>query len=199
MRGHPGRGELALYPRRDLAWRRRFALWRHLRGCATCRAETAGFERSARETKDLAGKASLPFSEADWQHLEREMLGNIKVGVAAARCIENVGRGRFAFRTGYLLAALAVLFVLGWMTHIPLATDQRIVGAIRTAFAKRSGPPGPELAATGDSIGVESQGTALRLMHPRAAAVSLAGSSSLAARYVDEDSGQVTITKVYAQ
>ena len=29
---------------------------------------------------------------ADWRSLEREMLGNIAVGVAAARCIDKVGR-----------------------------------------------------------------------------------------------------------
>jgi hypothetical protein len=55
------------------------------------------------------------------------------------------------------------------------------------------------LKNTPDGIAVRTQGATLTIMHPRSAVVLVSGPSSMSARYVDEDTGQVTITKVYAQ
>jgi hypothetical protein len=58
---------------------------------------------------------------------------------------------------------------------------------------------GTVLRSTPEGIAVRTQGATLTILHPRSAVVSLSGSSAVAARYVDEDTGQVTIANVYGQ
>jgi hypothetical protein len=58
---------------------------------------------------------------------------------------------------------------------------------------------GTQLKTTPDGIAVRAQGATLTILHPASAVVSVSGPSSMSARYVDEETGQVTITKVYAQ
>jgi hypothetical protein len=50
-------------------------------------------------------------------------------------------------------------------------------------------------------IGVEQNGRGFQLMHPRAAqnVVFSVGGESVRSRYVDSDTGQVTISHVYAE
>jgi hypothetical protein len=74
-----------------------------------------------------------------------------------------------------------------------LASFQRLIGegAVQQA--------GSVLRATPDGISVRAQGATLTILHPRSAVVSMSGASAVRARYVDEDSGEVTITSVYGQ
>jgi len=58
---------------------------------------------------------------------------------------------------------------------------------------------GTVLRTTPDGITVRTESATLTIMHPPSAVLSLSGASSVAARYVDEQTGQVTITKVYGQ
>jgi hypothetical protein len=55
------------------------------------------------------------------------------------------------------------------------------------------------VSTTPEGIAVRAQGATLTILHPPSAIVTLAGSSSLGARFVDEQTGQVTITNVYGQ
>ena len=128
------------------------------------------------------------------------MHGNIAVGVSAARCVDKVRRGRAFFLRGAFITGLASLFVVGWMTHIPneqtghlLTSLRRIVGLNPQEFT------GTVVRSTPEGIAVRSQGTTLTLMHPSSALVTMSGSSAVEARYVDEETGQVTITNVYGQ
>lgn len=200
MQPHPTVAALALFARRDLPFAEQFKVRMHVRKCPACRNEAAAFSEGSERLRSAARTEGVAGLEHDWAGLEREMLGNIAVGVAAARCIENVGRRRVVIRTGWFVAALVVLFVLGWFSHIPMADNRRIFSAIQSAVAHHSAGlnGGPELKATADGIAVQAQGSTLRLMHPESAIVSLSGSSGMTARYVDEDTGEVTITKVYA-
>jgi len=52
---------------------------------------------------------------------------------------------------------------------------------------------------TPQGIAVRSQGATLTLLNPSSATVSLSGASAVGARYIDDETGQITITNVYGQ
>lgn len=201
--GHATSETLALFSRGDLPWVERWKIRRHVARCSVCEEEVSRLRFATEELKREAGTQTLTGFEAitDWTRLEREMLGNIAVGVAAARCIDNVGRSRKAlFSNVAAVAGLLVLFAAGWFTHIPREQNSHLVASLRQLVG---GTPvrqiGSVLRATPDGISVRAQGATLTILHPRSAVVSMSGASSVRARYVDEDSGEVTITSVYGQ
>ena len=200
---HPALSTLALYSGGDLPWAERWRLRRHIQQCPECGQQVSRLRSAREQLQREAGSETLTAFEAigDWNRLEREMLGNIAVGVAAARCVDKVGRGRAVLLRIAIAAGLVGLFVTGWMTHVPkeqtlhlFASLQRLVGAQ---------PPrqvaGTVVRTLPDGIAVRAQGATLMIMHPQTAVVLLSGPSAVAARYVDEETGQVTIAKVYGQ
>jgi hypothetical protein len=136
---------------------------------------------------------------ADWPRLEREMMGNIAVGVAAARCVDHVGHGRRVFTWVLAVAGLVALFVAGWATHIPREQTQHLFAAIQQWAGRPPQAVGTVLRSSPDGVAVRAQGSTLTLMHPRSAVISVSSTSGMEARYVDAETGQVTITSVYAQ
>jgi hypothetical protein len=199
---HPSSELLALYSRRDLPLLTCWRLKHHLRNCSDCEHQVALFASAHAELNREANDQTLTGFEAiaDWPRLEREMLGNIGVGLAAARCIDKVGRKRAWLGRLSIAAAALALFVIGWMTHIPSQDTRhlafslrRFVGLERPAFS------GTVVQSTPDGISVRTQQATLTILHPASAVVSVSGSSAMAARYVDENTGQVTITNVYGQ
>jgi flagellar hook-associated protein FlgK len=87
------------------------------------------------------------------------------------------------------------------LTHIPVAENEHLVASLRQLVGVNgtAHPTGSVLQTTADGISVRAQGATLTILHPRSAVVSLSGESSVRARYVDEESGEVTITSVYGQ
>jgi hypothetical protein len=201
--GHPNLETLALYSKGDLAWAARLNTRRHVGRCPDCEAQVLWFRSASAEVKREAENQTLTAFEAtsDWARLEREMIGNIAVGVAAARCIENVGHRRIlAGRGVWVAVCLAVLFVAGWFTNVPLEQRRHLAASIRRSM----GIEVPQLAGTivrttRQGIAVRAQGATLTILHPPSAVISLAGSSSLEARFVDEQTGEVTIANVYGE
>jgi hypothetical protein len=199
---HPSIENLALYSAGDLplvaGWRVRY----HVAHCVECERQVLLFRATAAELKREASAETLTGFEAiaDWPSLEREMMGNIGVGVDAARCIEGVGKRRSLAVRFALIAALVLLFAAGWITHIPSEQTQHLFATLRsfTGF-ERPAPMGTVLRSTPEGIAVRTQGATLTMLHPHSAVVSFSGSSAVAARYVDEDTGQVTIANVYGQ
>ncbi len=210
---HPTQKLLALYASADLALPSRLKVRHHARKCVQCHNQVSEFRAAAVELRAEASNATFTGCEGllDWSRLEREMLGNIAVGVAAARCIDNVGRRRMVSRGVLVAAGLAMLFIAGWFTHIPLEQTRHLGDSFRRMAGFREAQRAVTIVeSTPTGIAVRSQGATLTLMHPSSAVVSLAGSRPVAgsslsespavtARYLDEDTGQVTITKVYGQ
>ncbi len=200
--GHPHPSELALFSGDDLP---RIASWqisRHLKHCSDCEHQVVLLRSAKRElNREAKGETLTAFEAiADWARLEREMLGNISVGLDAARCIENVGRRRTLFLRAGLAAAFVSLFAIGWMTHIPREQTEHMVSSLGRVFTvNRPQAAGPVLRTTPDGITVRAQGSALTILHPPSAVIGMSGASAVSARYLDDDTGQVTITKVYAQ
>lgn len=199
---HPTASVLALFMSGDLPWKEMWRLRRHVNGCDQCESQVAEYRAAKGELKHEAESQTLTAFEAiaDWSVLEREMLGNIAVGVAAARCVDKVRRGRSLLIKSAVSAGLTMLFVAGWITHIPREQTAHMMASLRQMIGwDRPQMAGTQLRTTPDGIAVRTQGATLTIMHPPSAVVLVSGPSSMSARYVDEDSGQVTITKVYAQ
>jgi hypothetical protein len=86
------------------------------------------------------------------------------------------------------------------MNHIPSEQTQHLLATLRSVTGfERPIPAGTVLRSTPEGIAVRTQGATLTILHPRSAVVSLSGNSAVSARYVDEDTGQVTIANVYGQ
>jgi hypothetical protein len=199
---HPAIEVLALYSRGDLPALPRLRLKTHVMHCAECEHQVELFTDSLFELKHEAATQTLTAFEAiaDWKTLEREMMGNIVVGVAAGRCIDNVGEKRVWLSRLAFGAGLSVLFVAGWITHIPSEQTHHLVASLGQIIGLgQKTVPLNMVQATPNAIAVRSQGVTLRILHPPTAVVSLSGNSSIEARYVDEESGQLTIASVYAQ
>ena len=199
---HPSAPILALFMSGDLPWKEMWRLRRHISRCERCETQVAEYRAAKGELKREAESQTLTAFEAiaDWNALEREMLGNIAVGVAAARCIDKVRRGRSLLIKSAIVAGLTSLFVAGWITHIPREQTVHLAASLRQLVGwDRQQMPGTQLKTTPDGIAVRTQGATLTIMHPPTAVIVVSGPSSMSARYIDEDSGQVTITKVYAQ
>jgi hypothetical protein len=160
------------------------------------------FQSARAQLKREADSQTLTGFEAiaDWERLEREMLGNIAVGVSAARCIDKVGRKKVLLSKSAFVLGLMVVFVAGWVTHIPQVETEHLAASLGRVFGlERPRITGTILQTTPDGIAVRAQGATLTILHPRSAVVSVSGASAVEARYFDEQTGQVTITNVYGQ
>jgi len=157
--------------------------------------DAMGDLRREAEAQTLTGFEAI----ADWSRLEREMIGNIAVGVAAARCVDHVGQGRRMFAWILGSAAAVVLFLVSWATHIPREQTQHLFAAVQQWTGHPPQTSGTVLRSSPEGVAVRAQGSTLTIMHPRSAIISVSSTSGMEARYVDAETGQVTITSVYAQ
>jgi hypothetical protein len=202
---HPDIQQLALYSRKDLPWHKAWSIRRHLASCAVCRSELSEAHSSTEVLRRQAAATTLSSSEAiaDWAALEREMLANIKVGLDAARCI-GPARHRSIPRIRMALGACALFAfaTVSWWMSVPREETDRLTASLRrVAGLTPAREPGSFVETSLMGISVHAQGATLTLLNPGATplTVSLSGSSAVTASYVDDATGQVTITNVYGQ
>jgi hypothetical protein len=151
-------------------------------------------------------------ADVDWDQLAAEMTANIRVGLAAGECVTPRERkiATISWRPAAIAAGLVVLMAGAWWLNIPRTDTEAIGRALHNmATGGRAGLPstdrdadrgpvveasssGVELLENGGRLGIEQSG-----LQPVMFSVSAQGSAS--ARYVDQDTGQVTITAVYVQ
>ncbi len=198
MRTHTSETVLALYVSGDLAWWRRAAVRLHVGRCDRCRRRIEWHRTDLARIREAA--AWMP-EGVDWNRLASEMTANIHVGLAAGECVAPRPRKSIAvgWRPVAVAAGVAVVLVGAWWLNTPpVLTHSLGRGGMRPALTEDRRPvveateSGIELRENGSSLGV-SQGTA----RPVAVSVNVQGSAS--ARYVDADTGQMTITSVYVQ
>jgi hypothetical protein len=182
---HPSAERLALYAGGDLSVLRRWRVGAHLAGCEACRREAEAFRRVRRLLREEA--AGLP-AGLDWTSLAAEMQANIRLGLIAGKIVEPAAeRGpRLGFRAAAGLVLATMVIITGWFLNIP--QPGRPV-------------PGVVLEATEAGLELRDNGRTLTMLQPASARVTYTvnAEGSLRARYVDADTGQVTITNVYAQ
>jgi hypothetical protein len=191
---HPREETLALFTGGDLGAFARWRVSRHLATCERCRGEIRRFERATAVLHDEADR--LP-PRLNWDRLAAEMTGNIRVGLAAGECVAPAPAPRqsLGWRPAALVAMLTLAVLGGWFLKgprmwMPMPASPQIVSAAR-----------PVLDGTADGIEVKASGGALTLLNTRAAspAVYVSAPGTLRARFVDSETGQITINNVYAE
>jgi hypothetical protein len=213
MKRHVMETELALYATGDLpVWRSALVHLRvrfHLRGCDECRGLVEALRADRQELRRSAD--DMP-ANLDWDQLAAEMTANIRVGLAAGECVTPRERkvATMSWRPMAIAAGLVVLLAGAWWLNIP-RTDTEAIGralrdmatggrmnATQSATQDERGPvvgassAGVVLVENGGRMGIDQGG-----LEPVMYSVSTQGSAS--ARYVDQDTGQVTITATYVQ
>jgi hypothetical protein len=187
---HPGEGELALYAGGELGWWGRFRIARHLAGCERCARQVQEFQ-SVREFLGDTGE-ELPLG-VHWHALGSEMKANIRVGLAAGRCVGEAApeRVRVPWRTPALALPVLLVVLVGWILQSLPPPHLRPATPASSALV---------LDASQAGIGAEQNGRGFRLLHPRAENVVFGvRGESVRSRYVDGETGQVTISHVYAE
>jgi hypothetical protein len=186
---HPGEKELALYSSRDLNMLGLLRVRWHLQSCNTCgehvktmKAVTAGL----RSTAD-----HLP-AGLDWNRLAAEMTANIHLGVEAGECVGRTRvrrRERIGWRTAAVMAGMTLALFAAWWLNPPRVREMR---SRQAPIEIRSAPGGLE---------VNENGSSLMLLHTRGqqSPIIVSAPGSLRARFVDADTGQITINNVYSE
>lgn len=206
---HPLQSDLALYSTGDLQPWRRPLVRLHLAGCDGCRDWVAAFDSDRESIRQLA--MEMP-QGVNWDRMAAEMSANVRVGLEAGECVASRVR-RPAVATGWRVAAasagVAILLVSAWWLNMPRA-DSIALGRAMQRIAQ-AGPwhgggraledrePTVEVSASG--IQLQQNGGTLGMSQgqERPVNVTLSVQGSARARYIDADTGQITITGVYAQ
>jgi hypothetical protein len=126
-------------------------------------------------------------ADLDLTRLSVEMAANIRVGLAAAEAITPRKMVR-SLPAAAAVAFAALALVCGWMLRVP---------------APQALPDHRGISVHAGSVGIELEenGSAMTLLHRRGGPVTLSVSmgGSVRARYIDADTGQVTINNVYTE
>jgi hypothetical protein len=201
---HPAEIALSLFATGDLAWMERWNVRLHLARCAGCR-ELVDAYRSDREWV-REESAELP-EGVDWARLSAEMTANIRVGLAAGECVAP-RRAHQAVSTYWkpaaAMAGLSAVLAGAWWLNVPSAENESLLRVLR-AIGQRGmsvgEERGPVVIASPAGIQLRENGGSLEIAQPgmRPVNVSIDAQGSASARYVDSDTGQVTITSVYVQ
>ena len=182
---HPKTVELALYAGDDLGFWARRRVTRHIADCAGCRNEVDAIRDAAEEVHELASE--LP-ADLNWGRLAAEMKANIRLGLAAGECVapEAPHHHSFGLRQAMAMASVALLVLAGWFLNVPQPRPLPQTGTV--------------VRQTTAGIALQENGGALTMRVPSdAVTLTVSTQGSLAARYVDSETGQVTISNVYAQ
>jgi anti-sigma factor RsiW len=179
---------LALHAGGDLGLFARWRTTRHLARCEDCREEVAAFDEVR---QSLPGLAEVP--ELQWNRLAAEIKANVRLGLAAGECVRPAdpplrhspfvhgGRAIVAF------ACAAVLVVTGMVLERPAPSVAYLQGPL-----VQNTQNGIEVTAGGETLGLTNNGV-------QRVTYSLDAQGSMGARYVDPETGYVTINTVYVQ
>ena len=187
---HPSESSLALLAGGDLGVWARWRMRLHLSGCERCRRELEQFEFS-RERLRFAPE-EVP-GVVNWASLAAEMKANIRLGLAAGECVVDSDHAASGSRLGWkpalALAGLTLVIVSGWLVQLPRPLQA---------------PRGTTLQATSSGIELQQRNNRSLAVLYRAKGedpvlLSVNTDGSVRARYVDSDTGQVTIANVYTE
>ena len=196
MSRHPSEASLALYVGGELSRWRRWRIERHVAVCAECRRDVSAFSALRAETRDLA---ELP--EVSWEPMAAEMRANIRLGLEAGECVtpHPAAIVRLNWRALAACASLATLLVVSFLIERPARPVAAALQPSEMAV----------LQTSGSGIQVTEGEQTMMLLNERAHGSGtkgdgkdvnyLATGSALRARYVDAETGYVTINNVYVQ
>jgi hypothetical protein len=207
---HVAESDLALYSCGDLPLWRRAAVKLHVSGCAACGDRVGAFRAARKRIRSLGDEMPAGLR---WDKLSAEMAANIRVGLAAGECVAPHVR-KHAVPAGWRMAAaisgLAALLVVAWWLNMPAAQTASLGRAMKAIVGGREWQAKHMLGldeasslvqASAEGVELRENGSAMTLSQKgaRPVSVSLNTQGSARANYIDVDTGQVTITTVYAQ
>ena len=189
---HPEITQLALYAHNDQYPWARLTTHLHVRNCAQCQKEVADF-LGATKTLNIQAEELPP--NLDWDHLAAEMRANIKLGLEAGSMVDRPHGDNepLGWRPTFALTAVTLVVLTGWFLHVPKPEATKLA---------QSKPPqvaaGISIEATQSGVELKQGGSAMTLRAPGSQPVMLTVSAegSVNARYVDSETGQVTINNV---
>jgi anti-sigma factor RsiW len=213
MKRHVNENDLALYASGDLSLWQRAVIHLHVRQCDRCRENVEEFRADGRALRDAA--QGMP-DGVDWARLSAEMTANIRVGLEAGECVAPYAKRRGlpirksippVWRPIAIASAVTVMLALlagGWWLNMPTQDTAVLTKAMRSIWHGRtamSDERGAVIEASSEGIELRKNGGALGVAQDAAQlmTVSVSTQGSASAHYVDQDTGQVTITSVYAQ
>ena len=204
---HPGEIQLALFAGGDLGFVERRRVDKHLRACEDCRSDVEALRNGTKSLRSLANE--MP-DGVNWTRLSQEMTGNIRVGLAAGECVGPVPTGRPKSLAWHAMAVMAAAFVLvigALSVNLPREQTDRLMSSLRAIRWHRVGTvlrvPLQDgivlLEASQTSIDLKANGGTMSFLTPKndGVAVSVSMQGSAGTQYVDSDTGQVTINRVY--
>jgi hypothetical protein len=213
---HPAAAQIALFAGADLGRWERWRIARHMAGCSECRHEVEGLRDAAVQLRQLTDEMTDLPNSLNWNRLAQEMTGNIRVGLAAGEAIalfdkQMRSRPRLGWNAAVLVLGATVIFGIAFWTSLPPRQAEHLWSSLQRIRTERIGTlvhPGaataglnPEeviLEASSSSIQVRENGRAMSLIpHSDGATVSVSMHGSAGVSFVDADTGQVTINKVY--
>lgn len=180
---HPRENDLALLAGGETGRIRRFLLDRHVRSCADCRLKIAEYDELRTDLADTA------FPDVNWNFLAADMRANIRLGLEAGACVRTTQAvARWNLRPAIALASVLLLIVAGEF--------------LRDARPHRAAGPDsamPVLQSTGSGVEIRTATNSLTLLshHGNAANQTVSAQGDIAARYIDSETGAVTINDVY--
>jgi len=201
---HSTETEIALYSSRDLPVVRQIVVGWHVKRCANCRARLESYHAVRSGLRTL--ESELP-EGVDWDRLSIEMAANIHLGLEAGECVaekKKALRGFHGWRPIAVVAGLIALFGGAWWVNMPEQDTQVIGHALANALrfhpslADERGPV-VETSASGVELRMNGSSMAVTRGASRLVDVSASAGGAARARYVDDDTGQMTIATVYAQ
>ncbi|HVO99557.1 MAG TPA: hypothetical protein VMT15_15910 [Bryobacteraceae bacterium] len=209
MTRHVNETGLALYASGDMSLWQRASVGLHVRRCERCRERVNQFRSDAEALR--AASAETP-EGLDWARLSAEMTANIRVGLEAGECVApRTQRKSWSIPPIWRPAAMAAgvmamltLLAGAWWLNFPAQDTQSLNRAMQELVHGRKttlDDRGPVIEASPDGIELRKDGGALGVSQDSAQllTVSVSTQGSASAHYADQDTGQITITSVYAQ
>jgi hypothetical protein len=188
---HPSQEILALHAGGDLGWLAGWKTARHVAGCERCSEEVAAFSDLREVLPELSEIPEIP-----WNRMAADMRANIRLGLAAGECVREMTEP----------APEYVPLFRGARITLALAS---VMALVVTGLVLQSPRPAPALARFADPVvqltshGIQrrSGDQGFALMHGSAQRVTytVSAKGSLGARYMDPETDQVTMTKVYVE
>lgn len=208
-RAHIPETTLALYVSNDLPFWRRALVSLHVSRCRWCRQMVEFYRTDRMRVRDMA--AEMP-AGVNWAKLSAEITANIRVGLAAGECVAPRKRrtATLGWRPAAAMAGLAAVLVCAWVLNMPSSATQELQRAFvaiwngpargSASAPLRDGHLVVELSSSGIELR-ENGSTVLGVSQDQSKLVDVSASvqGSASARYVDDNTGQMTITSVYAQ
>jgi hypothetical protein len=217
--------DLALFISGDLSMWAYVRINLHVTHCEACRERIEVYRSGRQRLKQAAGE--MP-EGADWDRLAAEMTANIRVGLAAGECVAP-RRGKLDWKpsAGYLsrvhgwravaawggiTAGAAALLSVAFLLNLPASDGDSIARFLHTlvqgggrstsarAISARE-DRGPVVEASSNGVELRENGVVVSIPQAptRPVAITVSAPGSASARYVDDDTGQMTISSVYVQ